>query len=69
MRLLSPFYWEEGGGRGGKGLCVCMCVWNLLPNFQKRGGDLTGPSFLQGDWCERGGDLSTGETIFYIKIN
>ena len=30
---------------------------NLQPNFQKRGGGLTGPQLLEGGCWERGGDF------------
>ena len=45
--MCTPF---SAGGEGGL---------SLLPNFQK-GGDLTGPPFLEGGCWEGGGDFFQG---------
>ena len=38
MRLLSPFYWEEGGGERAK-VCVCVCVCGTSYQiFKNEGG-------------------------------
>ena len=56
---LPPFCWGQEGGRG----------LSLLPNFQNRGGGLTGPPFVEGGCWERGGDFFLGGVAIFSTKN